>query len=222
MKARNLSIALILALFLVTSECISADVNDALEEMTPQLMDALRLNDASGPYLKAETEAVERELAASVFGELTVAEVLPYRDRLNMAAQKDGFVRDMSMLSFKMPGSGHFRMRDFGSGTMFMCMHISLLLGQTVGAFLLLPEGIREIDYINTPYKDVVDRIASYDAGDFLPALQLILVCAVVDLGVRTWASADAAKEAKNRIDGGKITFEPRLGPGFLGFGISY
>jgi hypothetical protein len=222
LNAKALSFAVLSSLALAAPGFVHADLNDALEGMGPQIMEALHIQEKTGPFLRAETAAVEKELAATVLGELTVSELIPYRDRLNIAAQKDAFTQGMASISFKAPGAAHLKMRDFGSGAAFLGLHIGLVLGQTLGAFLMLPDDIREIDYFHTPYRDILETFGSQNAKDFVPALQVIAVCAVLDLGVRTWASADARKKATEQIKAGNIVFEPKLGLGFLGFGINY
>jgi hypothetical protein len=191
-------------------------------EIASRLKEILSPGSGAGPYLQAESSAVEKELLTTKPGDLTLSEILPYRDRLSIAAQEDAYVKKMAERSFKVPGSGQIKMGDAVGGAAFASLHIALLLGQTLGAFLLLPQDLRQIDYLHEPIRDIFDAYESHNAQDFFPSVELSVACVLADLALMAWSSGSAEREAKERVDQGRQTFEPRVGPGFLGFGIAY
>jgi len=176
----------------------------------------------TGQYLQAESATIGKELSTAKLADMTLAELLPYRDRLSIAAQKDAFVKKMATLSFEVPGAGQRKMDNKIEGIGFMSLHLALLAGATAGAFLLLPQDLREMDYFNRSYIGIWDAYASHSLNDYLPAIYLSAACQLADLGVKVWSSIAAGKTARQRVDQGKQTFEPLVGPGFLGFGIAY
>jgi hypothetical protein len=195
---------------------------DVAGELTPKLKDALLPAGETGPYLQAESAAIGKELATAKLADMTLAELSPYRDRLSVAAQKDAYVKKMATLSFEQPGAGQVKMGDRAEGIGFMSLHLALLFGESVGAILFLPQDLREIDYVHRPYAEILNAYASHNLNDFLPAIEFSAAGLLADLGVKVWSSIAAGNEARQRVDQGKQTFEPLIGPGFLGFGISY
>jgi hypothetical protein len=195
---------------------------DVTSGLAPRVSDAMFPAGKTGQYLQAESATIGKELSTAKLADMTLAELFPYRDRLSIAAQKDAFVKKMSTLSFEVPGAGQRKMGNKAESIGFLSLHLSLLLGASAGAFLLLPQDLREMDYLNRSYTGIFDAYASHNLNDFLPAIELSAACQLADLGVKVWSSIAAGNEARQRIDQGKQTFEPLVGPGFLGFGIAY
>lgn len=221
MKGILLSIAVLALPASLFAQSILPSSN-SIGEISSRLKEVLSPGSGAGSYLEAESSSIEKELLTTKPSDLTFAAIRPYKDRLSIAAQEDEYVKKMSALSFKVPGSGQLKMGDKVGGAAFASLHFALLLGQTVGSFLLLPKDLRQIDYLHQPIRDVIDAYERHNTQDFSPSIEITTGCILADLALMTWSSTQAEREAKERIDQGRQTFEPRVGPGFLGFGIEY
>jgi hypothetical protein len=195
---------------------------DVTGELAPKIMGTMLPTGKPGHYLQTESASIGKELSTAKLANMTLAELVPYRDRLSIATQKDAFIKKMATLSFEVPGAGQKKMGNKIEGIGFLSLHLALLTGASAGAFLLLPQDLREMDYLNRSYSGIWNAYASHNLNDFLPAIYLSAACQLADLGVKVWSSIAAGNEAKQRIDKGKQIFEPLIGPGFLGFGIAY
>src|SRR5208337_4984435 len=194
MKGILLSFAILVFPASVLAQSILPSSNGT-GEIASRLKEILSPGSGAGPYLQAESSAVEKELLTTKPGDLTLSEILPYRNRLSIAAQEDEYVKKMSALSFKVPGSGQIKMGDTVGGAAFASLHIVLLLGQTVGAFLLLPQDLREIDYLHQPIRGIIDAYESHNAQDFLPSVEITTACILADLALMAWSSTSAGRE---------------------------
>jgi hypothetical protein len=173
-------------------------------------------------YLNTEATKIESELADRKLGDLTVAELMPYRDRLSVAAQKDAFIKEAAAKSFALPGAGQLKMGNAAGGVAFVSLHIGLLVGQAIVPFLALPKDLRRIDYMRDDFKSIARTWASHDFNDFGPAMGVAAAFMVADLSLRVWSSMSAKSEATKRVASGEQEFSPEVGPGFLGFGLRY
>jgi hypothetical protein len=175
-------------------------------------------------YYRDELKAVKTELGDKPIGELTLNELKPYQDRLIVAEKKDGYVRESAGMSFMMPGSGQFKNGDVAGGLGFMAAHLVVAGGTIVGAYLMLPKNLHfdRLNYINTSFSDIDSRWNSHSLGNYLPSIGMLFVGGAVGMGVRAISAGSAAKEAKNSVDSGKVSFDPEVSPGFLGMRFRY
>jgi hypothetical protein len=225
MKATASSLVLVLISALAYAQPRTSSAEGAGVVLSPELAssyESMFKGDAAGIYVSAELESVETALADRSFGDLTLAELAPYRDRLSVAAQKDAFIKEIKLSSFSTPGFGQFWMGMTGAGVGFLSLHMALLAGSIVGPFFLLPEDLRQINYFETPLKDISDAYASHSYNDFSLAFAVSGAITLVDTVVRFWSASAAGSEARNRVDQGRQTFTPKFGLGYLGFGMSY
>jgi len=173
-------------------------------------------------YLEAETTKIEAELGERKLGELSLAELKPYRDRLSVAAQKDAFIKEVASLSFSSPGAGQLKMGEVGKGIAFTGGHLALLVGGAIAPYFFLPKDVRRISYTRDDISSIAKTWGSHSFGDYLPAMGVAAGFAVADVGLRAWSSLSAKSDAKKRISSGEQEFYPKVGLDFLGFGFRY
>lgn len=178
----------------------------------------------SGPYAKEELSAIKADLGNQEFGDLSIARLSPYWTRLNLALSKDQYLEETSKMSFIIPGAGQFKNGDTSKGVGFLSLHLAVVTGTLAGFYFLLPSDLRfdRLDYFNTSFKDINDTWEAHSLNDYLPSIGAMLAGTLIDLGVRFWASQEAYSGARAAVESGKAELKPVLGPGYLGFGMSF
>ena len=178
----------------------------------------------SGPYAKEALSTIKSELGDRDFGNLSIAQLSPYWTRLNLALSKDQYLEQTSKMSMIMPGAGQFKNGDTSKGIGFLSLHLATVAGTLTSFYFLLPADIRfdKLDYLDTSLKGIHDAWQAHSINDYLPSMGALLVGGILDIGIRLWASHDAYSGAKAVIESGKAELKPVLGPGYLGFGMSF
>lgn len=172
-------------------------------------------------YVSAEMKALRTDLGSQSLGSLTVGELVPVAERLDVARQKDGYVLAAGTASFLWPGAGQFLTGDWAGGTLQTAFHVGLSAGSLVWAHSLLPADLRvdSLNYLRTNQTDLKARWMSHTLEDYLPALGALAAGGAVDLVLRYWSSREARTTAKARIEAGTVTFEPRFEGAWGGWG---
>jgi hypothetical protein len=174
--------------------------------------------------VQAEIGVIQSELGARKIGDIDVATLLSVRDRLSVASQKDAYVRKTGMESFLLPGLGQLEVGDTASGIGFMAADLGVIAGTLVVAYYLLPTDLRfdRIDYFSSNFSGINNAWCSHSFTDYLPAFGVLVGGMVIDQTLRHWSAADARRKAAKAVETGRVTFTPRLGPGFMGIDIAY
>lgn len=178
----------------------------------------------AGPYYTTEVLNIQSEMGQQKIGDFDVAAIVSLRDRLDIAAQKDAYVRDMSLHSRWLPGLGQFEMGDTGSGFAFLGLDLATWAATLVGVYYTLPSDLRfdRIDYLHDSFSTINNAWNGHNFVDYLPAMGVFFAGVIVDQVVRHWSSTSAGHEATERIDNGSVKFTPRIGVGFMGFDVAY
>ncbi len=178
----------------------------------------------SGPYAKEELSAIEAELGDQEFGNLSVARLSPYWTRLGAALSKDRYLEETSRMSLLLPGAGQFKNGDTSAGIGFLSLHLAVVTGTLTSFYFLLPSDLRfdRLDYLDTSFRDIHDAWQAHSFRDYLPSMGVLLAGSLIDMGVRYWASRNAYSGAQDAVEAGRAELKPVLGPGYLGFGMSF
>jgi len=178
----------------------------------------------AGPYLRAEILSFQSEAGQQTVGDFTIADLVALRDRFSIASQKDEYVQRISRVSYLVPGLGQLQTGDTAGGVGFLALNLAVVTGTLIGVYCCLPSDVRfdRLNYAGNSFSTICDAWNNHTIVDYLPALGVAGGGLLVDLLVRNWASRDAGKEATQKIDGGGVTFTPRIGVGFLGFNAAY
>ncbi|MFI5369445.1 MAG: hypothetical protein ACHQ1F_10595 [Spirochaetia bacterium] len=182
------------------------------------------LNREAGPYVKSEISMIDAEMNTKKLGDFSVGDLVVLRDRLSVAEQKDRYVDRIATESFFLPGLGQFQTGDTASGMAFLTLDLAAIAGTLVAVYYCLPADLRfnRIDYFRDSASTIRDTWNGHSFTDFLPACGALLGGLIVDQTIRHWASAHAKGEAVQAVDQGKVQFTPRIGIGFMGFGLEY
>jgi hypothetical protein len=178
----------------------------------------------AGPYVRSEISLIESELGTKRLGDFSVEDIVSLRDRLSVAEQKDQYVNSLAMHSWFLPGLGQFQAGDVASGVGFLTMDMAAIAGTLVAAYYCLPSDLRfdRLDYFRDSSSTIQSAWNSHSFTDYLPSIGVFVGGMVIDQIVRQWASAHARGEAVQAVDQGKVQFTPRIGIGFMGFGVRY
>jgi len=177
-----------------------------------------------GPYVKAELESVKSDLSNKAIGELTIAELSPYWDKLNTAQSKDVYLKQAYRMSFFMPGAGQFRDGEIAKGFGFSALNLTVMTGTLVGFYYLLPADLRfdKLDYFNTSFRKIDDTWNSHTLNEYLPSMGMMALGCILNFGIRAWSAEDAYAGAKTAVDSGKAKLELSIAPGYFGMGMRF
>lgn len=177
-----------------------------------------------GPYVKAELAAVKTNLGDKPIGELTLNQLSPYWDNMNLAISKDNYLNEAYMMSFMMPGAGQLRNGDALEGLGFMALNVSVIAGTLIGSYFLLPADLRfdKMNYFSSSFKTIGDTWYNHSLNDYLPSIGTMLLGCIIDFGIRFWSASDAYSDSKTAIDSGKVKVEPQIGFGYLGMRMRF
>lgn len=178
----------------------------------------------SGPYAKEALAQIKAELGEREFGDLSISLLAPYWTRLSLALSKDQYLEETSRLSLMMPGAGQFKNGDTSKGIGFLSLHLAVVTGTLTSFYFLLPSDLRfdELDYLDTSLKGIHDAWQAHSINDYLPSIGAVVVGSLVNIGVRYWSSQEAYAGARDAVESGRAELKPVLGPGYLGFGLSF
>ena len=193
-------------------------------QMMPPFASFMAEKLGTGPYVQAEIGQIGTEMAAQKIGDIEVSALLTLRDRLSVASQKDEYVQRMGLHSYLLPGLGMIETGDTAGGIGFMAADLGVIAGTVIFAYYLLPADLRfdRIDYFNDSATSINNAWSSHSFTEYLPSIAAVVVGMIADQTVRHWSAAITRREAAQQIDEGRVTFEPKLGPGFMGFGVAY
>ncbi len=187
-------------------------------------MDGLLKAEERGYYTRNELKSVESELGSRKLGEISVAELQPYRERIALAVQKDQYVARLAARSYLMPGYAQFATGDGAGGAAYLAGNIALTAGALVGFYVFLPNDLKfdRLDYLDTSLSGIRNAWQAHSIRDYLPAFGVMMACVVADQGLRYLASRSAVDVARNAVDSGKAKLEPLVGLGVMGIRLSY
>lgn len=182
------------------------------------------MNLAAGPYYSSEVLKIQSELGQQKIGDLEVQDLVSLRERLNVATQKDDYVKTISMHSLALPGLGQFETGSTANGFGFLALDLVTIAGTFLGVYYTLPPDLRfdRIDYFRDSFTTISNAWNGHTIVDYLPAAGVFLGGVIVDRIIRHWSSAAAGRDATDLVDKGGVKFTPRLGVGFMGFDAAY
>lgn len=181
--------------------------------------------------LVAEMEDILEAEADTVISDLTFGEIDDLMAKLSVPMQEAEYIKRSAAASMMMPGKGQFMNGDPLSGALFLAGDVVTTAGVLVGMYVLLPPELQfdQLDYFNTPHSDIKTAWESAaESATFMDALPTLGVLAggmALHHGIRAFSAAHAARLAKENIEQGRVTFEPRAsfftsGHGRLGIGM--
>jgi len=178
----------------------------------------------AGPYYTTEVVKIQSEMGQQKLGDFDVAGLATLRERLSIAAQKDEYVRSISLHSMALPGLGQFETGDTASGLGFMAANLATIAGTLVLVYYTLPADLRfdRIDYFRDSFSTISNAWNGHSIVDYLPSFGVFLGGVIVDVIIRSWSSQQAGGEATRLVDSGAVKFTPRIGIGFMGFDVAY
>lgn len=177
-----------------------------------------------GTFVAAELQAIEAEYGTRNLADLKVNELLPVTGRLDVARQKDGLVAAAGILSLAWPGAGQFVIGDWTGGILHTGLQAGITAGTLFWAHSLLPSDLQfgNLDYVNASDEAIERSWKSHSARDYFPAIGALAAGGAIDLVLRVWSAKDAQSSARERIEEGAISFEPRYFGGHWGLGMRY
>ena len=181
--------------------------------------------------LAAEMEAILEAEADTVISDLTFGEIGDLMAKLSVPMQEAEYIKRSSAASMMMPGKGQFMNGDTLSGALFLAGDLVATAGALVGMYFLLPAELQfdQLDYFNTPHSDIEaawqSAVESATFMDALPTLGVMAGGMALHHGIRAFSAKHAARLARENIEQGNVTFEPRTsfftsGHGRLGIGM--
>jgi hypothetical protein len=122
----------------------------------------------------------------------------------------------MRVASMMFPGIGQLKGGDTASGVLFLAGDTLVAAATLVGVYFLLPSELRfgQLNYLTTPVVDI--EAAWKSAGESASLLDSLPIMGVVCGGMLLHhvlgiiSGNQAAKLARENIESGKVTFEPK------------
>jgi hypothetical protein len=184
-------------------------------------------DDHPGPRMEVErTDLALRELSGllearqgATLGDLKVRDIRDLLAEASVRMQEVQFIGETRMLSFVMPGAGHFKAGDNGRGAAFMAGGVVATAGTLVGAYFLLPSRVRfdHLNYFEDSFQDIETAWKGRSFVDFLPSIG-VLIGGVAVHGILGYFAAESATDvASEKIKQGDIRFEPYAAADRLG-----
>ena len=175
--------------------------------------------------LQQELSAVLQEMSAAQLGTLSVADLVKVASRLSIARQKLAYVQHARMASMMFPGAGQFLTGDSLGGSLYLAGDLAIVAGVLIGGYFLLPPDLQfaQTDYLNNHFSDIRGKWEAHSFMEYLPTLGVMAGGMLLKGLLGHFSAVNAAKEARQNIADGKITFTPnfgRMGRGGMGMGL--
>ena len=167
----------------------------------------LGMNPMGMPLMSPEIEKLLRSKGDKTLGSLTVNDIRMLMAKMNEAAMINGYIERSGRMSFIIPGAGQFINKEPLTGTLFLTAHLGVIAGTITGVYFLLPQDLQfgNTDYLNEPIGTIKDRWRSHSLYDYLPSAAVFAGGHVVDLIIRSIASKNAEKIAREKIQSGEV-----------------
>jgi len=175
-----------------------------------QHVDAFADDPDIGLYRSSIDEVLADDITRPV-GQLTVGEIARLMNQVSVAKQEYRWIKRSEHASMVLPGIGQYMNGDSLNGTLFLTGDLLLFAGTIVGAYFLLPEDLRfsSIDYFGDSASSIHDAWDGHSFRDFLPSLGALTGGLILQGVLRAVSAAHAARDARENIRAGRITFEP-------------
>jgi hypothetical protein len=172
-----------------------------------------------------ELTSALQELSASQIGALTVADVAKVVTRMSLARQRIAYVQRASMSSLFFPGAGQFMTGNTLAGALFLTGDLAIITGTLLGVYYLLPSQLQfgSINYLTDSVGSIKTAWEARSIGDYLPAAGAMAGGMLVRAIFAHVSARMAAREARENIADGKVTFSPTMdmmGPGRFMMGM--
>jgi hypothetical protein len=178
---------------------------------------------APGPLsIEAELDSALQEMSATQLGTLTMADLDKLMGRISVAQQRLQYVQRARRASFFIPGAGQFMTGDALGGSLFLTGDIVVVAGSIVGAYFLLPTNVQfnNLDYLNAPLINIQNAWMANSILSYLPSFGVLAGGAIVRAVLGHFSAVSAAREARQNIADGKVTFTPNFDLDRHGFGM--
>jgi hypothetical protein len=198
-------------------------VSGMLVGVLPGAMTAAFAQKAPEPLgIEAELNAALQEMASAQLGTLTAADLVKLEERLSVAQQKLQYVQRARRTSFMIPGAGQFMTGDALGGSLFLAGDIAVVAGSLIGAYFLLPTSVQfdNLDYLNAPLSTIETTWKGNSVLSYLPSFGVLLGGAILKGVLGHISAVSAAREARQNIADGKVTFTPSFDFDRHGFGM--
>ena len=169
----------------------------------------------AAPGFSEELSAAVQDLGTAPIGTLTVADLTRLAARISLAQQKLMYVQKARIASMIVPGMGQFMTGDPLGGSLYLVADIAIAAGAMVGAYYLMPDNVKTLDYLNTPLAALKGTWEGNTAMQYLPAMGVMAGGMLVKMILGHFAASGAAAEARDNIQQGKVDFKPVFG--FMG-----
>jgi hypothetical protein len=162
-----------------------------------------------------------QELSGAQIGSLTVGDMLALAGRVSVAQQKSRYVMKAGMASFLLPGAGQLMVGDTLGGALWLTGDLLVFSGTVVGAYLALPSDVQlGLGYLTRPVGDIRALWEGRSVVDYLPSVGVMAGGMLVEAVMRHVSAHSAAREARDAVAKGRVTFKPRFGPMGAGMGM--
>lgn len=153
--------------------------------------------------------------------ELTVGERLAIASALSLSMQKAMYVRHAATASFLFPGAGQAMTGSAGGALLHAGAELAIHGAALAGLWYLSPEPLKDFSLTREERKAAMALYFTQERiGELLPAMGVAFGGAFLSTLNRLVAAGSAAAAAKANIEAGKVTFEPIVGMGGMGFGF--
>ncbi len=155
--------------------------------------------------------------------ELSVAEWTSLASAASIAMQEDRYEGGAKFLSFVLPGTGQFMVGDYTGGILRLGAELAIMAGSATAYHYLLPDDLQDSSLSRSERRDLMrDYWEDGDGAKVLPAMGVAAAGFTLSVVNRVLASKDAGKQAREDIESGKVTFEPKiyLIGSHIGFGM--
>ena len=178
--------------------------------------------------LQDEIEAILDEYSETAISDLTFGQIEDIMGRLSVPMQEAAYVKRSKMASMIIPGAGQFINGEALSGTLFLVADVAVAAGTMVGAYFLLPSELHfdQLDYLNSSHTEI--KTAWKTAMENATLAEMLPLAGVMTGGmllhhlVSGFSARNAGQLARENIESGKVTFEPKLNfGGKMGMGFS-
>ena len=175
---------------------------------------------AGSSAIQGELGAAMAEMSGDQLGTLTVADLIRLAERISIAEQKARYVERARAASRMFPGAGQLMTGDAVGGSLVLAGDVALMTGMLVGVYALLPSNVQfsSLNYFGDPIGTIRSRWESNSITSYLPSAAVMLGGMIVHAVIGHFAAEDAARQARENIAAGKVTFTPNLE--FLGRGV--
>jgi hypothetical protein len=160
--------------------------------------------------LKELSEILEERDDVSV-GELRISDVREVLAASSVRMQEIAHVQKTRAQSWAWPGAGHFANDDNGRGAFYTAANVVVMTGTVLGVYFLLPDEVQfdNLNYLDDSFGEIEEAWKGQSLSDYAPSIGVFIGGVATRVLLGYFAAESAAALAQERIDSGRVTFEP-------------